>query len=168
MVDVDFELKSTTGFTADCGRAAGGGEGAGGRTAGAAAATAFAAAGAETWVVDLLTVRVVFLAGFAVADLTRFTVLTVFVADMLAGALVSAAVGVESVADGAGALDVLAGALSVGVGVEAAGGADPDGMGCACASTGVVESARIAAIAGRALARAYLRVIFIMGNNRRG
>lgn len=172
MVVVDFEVKSTTGFTADCDRSveAGGAGGAGGRAAGAAAAVACETAGAETCVVDLLTVRVVFSAGFAAADLTCFTVLTVFVAEVLAGVLVSATTGVESVTDGAGVLDVLAGALSVGagVGIEAAGGAESDGTGWACcASTGVAESARTAAIAGRALARAYLRVIFIMGNNRR-
>ena len=170
VVELDFELKSTTGFTADCDRAGGAGGGAGGRAAGAAAtAVACETAGAETCVVDLLTVRVVFWAGFAAADLTCLTVLTVFVAEVRAGALASAAVvGAELLADGAGALDVFAGALSVGVGVEAAGGAESAGTGWdCCASPGVAESARTAAIAGRALARGYLRVIFIMRNNRR-
>ena len=137
------------------------------------AAAALEAAGAETCVVDLLTVRVACLAGFAAADLTCFTVFTVFDACVLAEVLMSVAAGVESVAVGAGVVDAsAAGAVSAGTGAGAGAGATEgagsDGTGCACcASTGVVESAKAAAIAGRALARAFLRVIFIMGNNRR-
>ena len=136
VVDVDVEFKSTTGFTADCDRGAGTGVwvggGAGGTAAGAAATAAVEAAGVETCVVDLLTVRIVCLAGFTAADLTCFTVFTVFVACVLTEVPGSVTAGVESVAVEAGALDVSAGAVSAGAGAEAAGGAVSVGTGCAC------------------------------------
>jgi hypothetical protein len=94
--------------------------------------------------------------------------LTVFVlaavVDGAGVAVVSGAVLV-SVVDGAVASGVGAGA-GVGVGVAAGGaGSVVTGWAC-CAASGVDESARAAAIAGRALACAYLFAFLIMGENR--
>lgn len=113
-------------------------------------------------------------AGFAAA--TRTGRLTAFL-----GALASAVVLllVEVVPDddelavslvlGANvAVSVALGAMSGTIGCVAAGaGGESAPWGCDCwASNGVEESARAAAIAGRALVRLYAWIFAIMGNNR--
>ena len=125
-----------------------------------------AATGAATCVdAERVTERFVTFVGLAtVACLTGFAA----GADesALVAALVSESVDaceVASLTVGVGA-GVAAGACC---GVTVAGG-ESVGTGCTCcASSGVDESARAAAIAGRALVRAYARVFLIMGNNRR-
>ena len=155
-----FALKSTTGG----GRVDAVDAGAAG--AGAATGAAGAVACVATWlVVTCVVVRTGAGAGFAVA----WTVcLTVFVlAVVVDGAVVEvvSGAGLVSVVDGAVASGVGAGA-GVGVGVAAgAVGSVVTGWAC-CATSGVDESARAAAIAGRALACAYLFAFLIMGENR--
>jgi hypothetical protein len=93
-----------------------------------------------------LAVRVGTGADFAVICVVRLTVLVV-VSAVAAASGVSETVAVGSAATG--------GASTVGAGVGVATGAGSVGTGCAsCARTGVEQSARAAAIAGRALARA--------------
>jgi hypothetical protein len=127
---------STIGFTADW-LAAG--------AAGAGAATGAAAAGtdARAVLVTVVFVTVRVAAGFAVA--TRLGLATVLAGVTTSGVVVSATGGVVVSSTGAGSALTGAGVVVVGV------------VGCAgasCASTGVDESARAAAIAGRALLRA--------------
>jgi hypothetical protein len=97
------------------------------------------------------------------AAATCVVCLTVCVTVLVAGALVSAAGNVlVSTVDGA----VCSGA-GAGAGVGVAGGAVSVVTGCACcAAIGVDESARAAAIAGRALARKYLFAFLMMEENR--
>ena len=103
-----------------------------------------------------MTVRVV-VAGLATAVLlTCFTVLTVFFEAVVA-VPVSAVASVGLVTVCTGAAESLADGVETVVGavVDAAGGDVSVGTGWACcASRGVEDSARAAAIAGRALVRA--------------
>ncbi len=169
VVEVVLEVRSTTGFTADCG--IGAVAGAGARGAAAGVVLVVAGLGAEICGVVRLTIWVTGLAGLAGAVcVTCLTVLEVRLADVVAAVPVSDGAEVESVTAGAGAVESAAGGVEVAAGgvVVAAGGAVSDGTGwVCCASSGVEESARAAAIAGRALARRCRRLFLIMGNNRR-
>ena len=104
-------------------------------------------------------------AGAGLAAATCVVCLTVCVTVLVAGALVSA-VGklLVSTVDGAACSGT---GVGDGAGVGVAEGAVSVVTGCASwAASGVDESARAAAIAGRALARKYLFAFLMMKENR--
>jgi hypothetical protein len=160
-VDADFEPRFTIGWgPCDAGAFAG----CAGAGASAAAVTGAATVGADAFATCVVTFRV-----------TVLVATVVFVATV-AGFIVRAAVRfglAETGFDGAATvvpLSVTIGAVSsvVGGAVGAGAGTGSGGTGWASwASSGVEESARAAAIAGRALVRACWMVFLIIGKNGR-
>jgi hypothetical protein len=158
VVGAGLVLRSTSGFVAEVGAgAAGAGAGAGLAATGAGArvvvlaATCIAATGAPVLAAVRVTCRAVCVAGAArVATVGELV------------ALVSAAGVLVSVA---GAV-CWTGAVGAGVVVDvvAAGSVVVLGVTC-CANSGVEESARAAAIAGRALVRIWAVLFLIIRNN---
>ena len=152
-------LRSTAGATADC---VAGVVGAAGFAAGAAGG-----AGGRVVAVRVVTVRLAVVAGFGAATLAVRTVRTVLVfvvvvADDAEASRVTVALG--SGVTGGVSVVVTGEASTAGGGLGVATGAGS--VGCtAWASKGVEESARAAAIAGRARVRASCWVLVIIKDN---
>jgi hypothetical protein len=145
---VAFAFRSTCGVTADCAVVAGAGSGAGAPDAGAARGVLTCA------VVVCAVLWVVTFAGFAAAG--RAACLTLLlVAEVAVLVVAGSAGGVVSAVAGDVLVSVVGGASVAGAGWDVVAGAVPAGTGCVSwAKMGVEESARAAAIAGRALVRA--------------
>ncbi len=135
MVEVDLEVMSTTGFTADCpvGGGAGTGAGAGGTAAGAAFAVAALEAEVRVVVVRLTAWVVTGVLGVAVR-VTCLALFTVVLAELLAAVPVSEGKALDCVTVGVGAVVSDAAGVEVAAGDvgEAAGGELSVGTGWAC------------------------------------